>query len=125
MDAQRGQGTPGGHIAQKGAALLAHFTDEDVEVAQEAEGLFDSKGTPTLTIRPHGPLESPGKFSDLATLREMVSGNSWAHKHLCPYLLEKQEALSTHGPDKGWAGHLWHPHSLTSLPGQLPTLGST
>lgn len=50
MDAQRDQGTLGGHTTQKRAALLANFTDEGMKVAQEAVGLFDSKGVPILTI---------------------------------------------------------------------------
>lgn len=50
MDAQRGQETLEGHTAQKGATVLAHFTDEDMEGAHEAEGLFDSRGPPALTV---------------------------------------------------------------------------
>ena len=35
---------------RKGLHLFARFTDEDMKVAQEAAGLFDSKGVPVLTI---------------------------------------------------------------------------
>lgn len=102
--------------------MLAHFTDEDMEVAQEAEGLFGSKDTPTLSD--HLPLGEPIESS-----QALLPPGRWCREQaglLTVYdftFLEKQETLGTSGPDKGGAGPPWGPHSLTFLPGQPPHSG--